>query len=796
MITKTAKRILLALCTALAAVCLLFAIGFKPTLAKASTSDSDFTEATLNKVTPTKGVTDEGVTVEYLEFDGLSGDTWFMVEFTGKNAPNFAVNATEAYSVWNDEAYTTAGIFMRLSGERSSGELKINNSLNTGTGEGTWKTVAGSATIPIGLNNYDDNTKYIMILGFDKDGGANDSDNFYYYLYSVNATTLTKVTGGLIVENLALTNAGGSKAVIYPNITSGADTITFNYVAPQQSLSELVCSLNENNAYRAQLVGMLKKEPVYNYSTQTLTTKGAKSDNTIGNGETVESIAFSGFGGPTTWMLVDFVGQNAPNFAFNATNVYSQASIGNSSDTAGNTLIQEWGALRFGLGFKKDWSKRFTTGEVGYGQAYFDKSTNYVMIAGSERTDTEVTISLYLFTVDASGSVTAARDVVKSTSSKTPMKATGDKAVIYSHISSGKSSVTFNFVNPATSLSGVIANIPSTCAYKQSLMNVLGIETMSYSVTLQNENGEEVATESVIEGETYTLPTSNIANFVAWKIGGKLYKPGTEIAVTEDLTVKAVCLDFTMEEGASIRIASTAQYHGGLRFVVKVNTAQLSALGATVYGFVLPTDSISGEFDKTDATNATVLENSVTDGNYTVYYITLTNVLYSNYNREFSAMAYIDITLADDTTLTVQTSYDEEKNSRSIYEVAVRAYNDTEEYSKYSEQEKKVLASYINSTVNLVKVDDETYEVASVEDGLPVTYERGYAVVTSYDDANERLVCTITMTIESKLISTSDNLPHVPVTVWVSDGNGGYTAQRMAVVVQSYVDGVVTLFFR
>lgn len=761
-------------------------------------------QVTWDKVYATAGVAEN---VDYLEFDGLSGDTWFMLEFTGQSVPNFALNAKNAYSTWNNEGYSNAGIFTTFSHENTWGAFKVTNSFNTSASAGVWKSVNGSSSMPLGIAYLNNATKYVMIFGFDKDGGTNNADNIYYYLYSVSDTgTLTKIWGGLLVENLALPDAGGTKAVIYPHIRNNSNTgydtyspqITFNYITPQQSLSELVNSVNEHHAYRAQLETLLAEEAMYNYSMQTLQIS-SNSSHTVTD-KTAEAISFNGFDGDT-YMLVDFVGQNAPNFAFNATTVYFDFSLADAQTAdAGNMIWNAWGNLKFTNGHGGGGAEYFNQstgtadGVQGFGQARFVAGTKYVVIGAYDKEDSGITMTYYIFTVATDGTVTEARPSVSTTHPRMA-EATGDKAVIYPYIGAGLSSTktTFNLVNPADTMQGLLANIPDTCAYKQSLSDYF---VSSYTVTVQDEKGTEITTASVKDGDTYTLPTSDIANFVAWEIGGKLYKENTAITVTGDVTVKAVCFDFALEDGASIRISSTTEYHGGLRFTVKANTAQLNALGATVYGFVLPTDSISGELDITDATNATELENSVTDGDYTIYYITLTNVLYSNYNRAFSAMAYVELTLADETTMTVQTAYDAEKNSRCLYDIAVDAYNDTAEYSKYTNDQKKVVTDYINSTVNLIKIDDDTYQVATVEDGLTAEYARGYTVVTDYDDANERLVFTITITIDSKLISTSDNLPHVPVTVWASNGNGGYVAERMSVTVQSYTDGVAILFFR
>ena len=231
-------------------------LGVKETVPLSYISDAS---KTMNKISPTNGVTATAETVDYLEFDNLSGATWFMVQFTGKNVPNFAVNATQAYSAWNNESYTSAGLLMTLSHEQNWSSFRITNSLRTDVGCGNFKTVSGTTAAPLSIGHLNATTNYILILGFDKDAGTDNADNVWFYLYSINEYgELTQVVAQCVDENHGLPNAGGSKAIIYPNINasgyeSEATQITFNYVTPAATLAGVIDNVSESCPYKAQL---------------------------------------------------------------------------------------------------------------------------------------------------------------------------------------------------------------------------------------------------------------------------------------------------------------------------------------------------------------------------------------------------------------------------------------------------------------------------------------------------------------------------------------------------------------
>lgn len=255
----------------------------------------------------------------------------------------------------------------------------------------------------------------------------------------------------------------------------------------------------------------------------------------------------------------------------------------------------------------------------------------------------------------------------------------------------------------------------------------------TYKVIAMN-GSTQVAEYDVAQGGTFTIPQiDTIANLVGWETNGDLYQAGKEVQINENLTVNAVCLDLSLGEGASVRISNSQNRNGGMRFEVMVNNEQLTALAGKVvlHGVLIPTDMINGTFDINETgSQDKVLENGkVTDGVMS-YYMTLTDIKYYNFNRAYSAMAYAVITYADGATANFATAYSEENNSRSAYQVAVMAHNDTEEYAKYSQAQKDILDAYIGYTVVL----DAQYKVATdaVEAYYTVEYVEGESLTITF----------------------------------------------------------------
>ena len=358
----------------------------------------------------------------------------------------------------------------------------------------------------------------------------------------------------------------------------------------------------------------------------------------------------------------------------------------------------------------------------------------------------------------------------------------GRKAVIYGNINlsattddDANTSVSFSYQTPANSLEELLAGLDDGYVYKTALTDIIAEETKPV-MTLTDMDGNVILTAK----DAYELPESDLANFVGWycKEDGKLYKAGEAFRIESEMTFVEVALDMFMAEGASVRVSYTDTQYGGLRFEAVVNKTAFDLLGdkAVWTGAVVPTDLLSGEFTLSSENIKTAsLANKAVgeDGNYHAY-ITLTNVKYANYYREYSARAFITLTYADGSTATYTTGYHEANNSRSVYEVAVEAYKAGDNSSN------SVLLSYIDSTVVLSLRADESntlvLSTAHTLDGLPVNYARKYSATVNGD------TLSINITLADRLAS----LGSVPVYVY-------YGRESLTKYTATYSDGVGTV---
>lgn len=146
--------------------------------------------------------------------------------------------------------------------------------------------------------------------------------------------------------------------------------------------------------------------------------------------------------------------------------------------------------------------------------------------------------------------------------------------------------------------------------------------------------------------------------------------------------------EITMLDGASVRYNSPT----GLRFETKITgLEELDEIGASykVGTLIVPTDYLDG----IDFTAGSLMASGkkFLDIKQTVWahtpteqepYYIMNSVIFdiknSNFNRAFSARTYVDVTYADGITERCYGAYSAVRNTRSVYEVAYKALNDTE----------------------------------------------------------------------------------------------------------------------
>ena len=96
-----------------------------------------------------------------------------------------------------------------------------------------------------------------------------------------------------------------------------------------------------------------------------------------------------------------------------------------------------------------------------------------------------------------------------------------------------------------------------------------------------------------------------------------------------------------------------------MRFKVTADAQVLEKYSVALKGQVIPTDLIDGTYDVGETNSKSVdLTKFATENGINTYSITITEILYTNYNRAFSALAYATVTYADGDVLNIAADYD------------------------------------------------------------------------------------------------------------------------------------------
>ena len=225
----------------------------------------------------------------------------------------------------------------------------------------------------------------------------------------------------------------------------------------------------------------------------------------------------------------------------------------------------------------------------------------------------------------------------------------------------------------------------------------------------------------------------------------------------------------TLRDGASCRIrtANDEDTGSGLRFTADLDATQWKSLTESYEMsagiIIVPTDYIDAAGGHThsalDAASKKFLDfcYSETDlGEYTNYGASIVDILAQNYTRKFSGIAYVKSTTAIDGYEEYDGAYYSYSdyywvnNSRSVYEVASKAYNDRKSakvtdtyenaatfnektsYSPYDDLQREVLKGYMDGVIDLGK---NAYAKVVVKNNTEY-YTSPYTVVQS-DFVNE-----------------------------------------------------------
>ena len=245
----------------------------------------------------------------------------------------------------------------------------------------------------------------------------------------------------------------------------------------------------------------------------------------------------------------------------------------------------------------------------------------------------------------------------------------------------------------------------------------------NYNVMVTYVSSSGSYSEMAKVNELYTLATGkSIETFIGWQANGELWVSGAEYGtLLGEMTFTAVEIDFTMEEGASIRVGNSAD-NSGLRFTSMIDYEDLSNLanyGITNVSFgtlIVPYDYLE-EGQKPNLSNFTAGEDimqivstaeEIVDG-YIGYRGTIQKIYTKNYGRLFAGRGYIEFTLKGQTYV-VYTKFNNDDNVRSIRQVAQAFQADTTaasngelRYADLSAERKAIVDAYaLSDEINLM----------------------------------------------------------------------------------------------
>jgi hypothetical protein len=303
-------------------------------------------------------------------------------------------------------------------------------------------------------------------------------------------------------------------------------------------------------------------------------------------------------------------------------------------------------------------------------------------------------------------------------------------------------------------------------------VTVTGTALARNNVILKNADGSIYKTVDLKANQDYALEVKNSTGklFLGW-LGedGKLYNAGYAIdgaALDGDVTYTLVEIGFALEAGASVRYVNDDNGQGGLRFSVIIDAADYAIAKDFLTGFssiIAPTDTIveNGAIkDSAYTTYAKELDiTNLIPGAYEMQVaFAITDIAFSNFNREFSATAFFTVNYdGSNDTRVVKAAYSD-ANSVSVYEVAAALLGEhyadlySDEGSKegtLSSREVYFLEAYVDQTVDVV-IENEEVAITELDNGIDYRKADGDGITAAdipYTVVGEVDGNTVTLTV-------------------------------------------------
>ena len=158
-------------------------------------------------------------------------------------------------------------------------------------------------------------------------------------------------------------------------------------------------------------------------------------------------------------------------------------------------------------------------------------------------------------------------------------------------------------------------------------------------VIIKDIAGNELSATAV--ENSFEFPVYNgTKTFVAYKgADGKLYKEGESVEISDNAAFTLIDADVQILDDVKIRLSNDQL--GGLRFAVKILTADLNALQSANVAFKLTIDGVEVQ-----------LASPVQDGAYTIAYFAKTDIEFTKFNTDIDAKIIISYESGDVVVLT------------------------------------------------------------------------------------------------------------------------------------------------
>ena len=280
--------------------------------------------------------------------------------------------------------------------------------------------------------------------------------------------------------------------------------------------------------------------------------------------------------------------------------------------------------------------------------------------------------------------------------------------------------ITFKYINDGTNTTVAKGEITDA-----DLDNLEGKQvTLMDGENVEYDASKRVLTLPALENKVDQEGLSQV--FVGWTTDtntlADLYPAGYRLIPESAMTLYAVWLGFELQDGAGVRLTAGSP---GIRFLTDIDSAGYNlgvekGLILAVGTILCPTDYLNGvelnhnlQGSDANATYYTTVESSVdseivwkpNEYGYLTYAAAFTNISEKQYSREFSARGYLKIQFTTGVGY-VYTNYNEEDNSRSIYQVATMAY---EKYGSY-----QIVKDYVNKVLDLTW-DADSFEMSETQ---------------------------------------------------------------------------------